>query len=179
MLIHFHSVCCLRMYLKIKKKGGGSQEVLNSLRKKSLSHVRLFATLWTVAHQAPLSMGFSRQEYWSGLPFPPPGDLFHPGIEPRSPALQADALLSESPGKIPINSLASFFYPFSKCGRGLGAETGLAWAPVPHPRVLADVTALLQGSWQPLLGTECHCRDQTSHPSTLCLMHFGSPGPLM
>ena len=47
---------------------------------------------WTVACQAPLSMGFSRQEYWSGLPFPSPGDLPDPGIEPRSPALQADDL---------------------------------------------------------------------------------------
>ena len=54
---------------------------------------------WTVAHQAPLSMGFSRQEYWSGLPCPPPGDLPDPGIEPRSPALQVDSLLFESPGK--------------------------------------------------------------------------------
>ena len=52
---------------------------------RSLSRVQLFATLWTVAHQAPLSMGFSRQEYWSGLPFPFPGDLPNPGIEPRSP----------------------------------------------------------------------------------------------
>ena len=66
---------------------------------KSLSHVLLFATLWTVAYQAPPSMGFSRQEYWSGLPFPPPGDLPDPGIEPRSPALQADTLTSEPPGK--------------------------------------------------------------------------------
>ena len=49
-----------------------------------LSHIRLFATLWTVAHQAPLSMGYSRQEYWKGLPFPTPGDLPHPGIEPTS-----------------------------------------------------------------------------------------------
>ena len=56
-----------------------------------------------VAHQAPLSTGFSRQEYWSGLPFPSPGDLPDPGIEPRSPALQADALTSEPPGK-PLNS---------------------------------------------------------------------------
>ena len=58
---------------------------------KSLSRVRLFATLWTVAYQAPPSMGFSRQECWSGLPFPSPGDLPDPGIEPVSPALQADA----------------------------------------------------------------------------------------
>ena len=55
-----------------------------------------FATPWTVAHQAPLSMGFSRQEYWSGLSFPPPGDLPDPGIKPGSPALQADSLQSES-----------------------------------------------------------------------------------
>ena len=48
------------------------------------SHVQLFATLWTVAHQAPLSLGFSRQEYWSGLPFPTPGDLLDPGIESLS-----------------------------------------------------------------------------------------------
>ena len=54
---------------------------------KSLSHVRLLSTSWTVAHQAPPSMGFSRQEYWSGLPFPSPGDLPNPGIEPRSPTL--------------------------------------------------------------------------------------------
>ena len=64
-----------------------------------LSRARLFATPWTVAHQAPLSMGFSRQEYWSGLPFPSPGDLPDPGAGPRSPALQADALTSEPPGK--------------------------------------------------------------------------------
>ena len=65
---------------------------------KSLSRVQLFATPWTVAHQAPPSMEFSRQEYWSGLPFPSPGDLPDPGTEPRSPALQADALPSEPPG---------------------------------------------------------------------------------
>ena len=66
---------------------------------KSLSHVWLFATPWMVAYQAPLSMEFSRQEYWSGLPFPSPGDLPNPGIEPGSPALQTDALPSEPPGK--------------------------------------------------------------------------------
>ena len=57
---------------------------------------------WTVAHQAPPSMGFSRQEYWSGLPFPSPGDLPDPGIEPRSPTLQADALTSAPPGKLAL-----------------------------------------------------------------------------
>ena len=60
-----------------------------------LSHVRLFAIPWTVALQAPLSVGFSRQEYSSGLPFPSPGQLLDPGIKPRFPTLQADSLLSE------------------------------------------------------------------------------------
>ena len=64
-----------------------------------LGRVRLFATLWTIAHQASLFMGFSRQEYQSGLPCAPPGDLPNPGIEPGSPALQADVLPSEPPGK--------------------------------------------------------------------------------
>ena len=70
-----------------------------------LSRVQLFATPWTVAYQAPPSMGFSRQQCLSGLPFPSPRDLPNPGIDPRSPTLQADALLSEPPGKpyvIPI-----------------------------------------------------------------------------
>ena len=65
----------------------------------SLSRVRLFATPWTVAHQALPSMGFSRKEYWSGLPFPSPGDLPNPEIKPGFPALQADALTCELPGK--------------------------------------------------------------------------------
>ena len=65
----------------------------------SLNRVQLFVTPWTVAHQAPLSVGFSRQEYWSGLPFLSPGNLPDPGIEPRSPALQADALPSKPQGK--------------------------------------------------------------------------------
>ena len=82
------------------------------MKVKLLSCVQPFATLWTVAHQVPPSMGFSRQEYWSGLPFPSPGDLpdpgnkpgsacnaGDPGNKPGSPALQADALPSESPGK--------------------------------------------------------------------------------
>ena len=66
---------------------------------KLLSPVQLFAIPWTVAYQAPPSMEFSRKEYWNGLPFSSPGDLPNPGIKPRSPALQADALLSELPGK--------------------------------------------------------------------------------
>ena len=74
----------------------------------SLSHVQLFATPWTVAYQSPLSMGFFRQEYWNELPFPFPGDLPDPEIEPGSPALQAVSLPTELQGKpikklIPIN----------------------------------------------------------------------------
>ena len=66
---------------------------------ESLSHAPLCATPWTVVRQAPLSMGFSSPEYWSGLPFPPPGDLPDSGIIPGSPALQTDYLSSEQPGK--------------------------------------------------------------------------------
>ena len=59
---------------------------------KRFSHVQLFGTLWTVARQPPLSMGFSRQEYWSELPFSALGDLPNPGIEPKTPALEVDSL---------------------------------------------------------------------------------------
>ena len=65
----------------------------------SLSSIQLFVTPWMVAHQAPLSMGFPRQEYWSRLPFPSQGDLPNPGIEPRPPTLQVDSLLYEPEGK--------------------------------------------------------------------------------
>ena len=70
------------------------------MKVKFLSRVQLFVTPWTGAYQAPPSMEFSNQEYWSGLPCPPPGDLPNPGIKPRSPILQADALPSEPPGKL-------------------------------------------------------------------------------
>ena len=102
---------------------------------KSFSHVRLFVTPWTVAYQAPPSMGFSRQEYWSGLPFPSPGDLPNPGIEPRSPTLAADALTSEPPGKpyskVPLkkekeimvmrDTCFSFHFVLAKCFVYLGS----------------------------------------------------------
>ena len=71
----------------------------DKVKVKLLSHVRLFATPWTITYQAPPSMGFSSQECWSGLPFLSLGDLPDPGIEPRSPALQADSLPSEPPWK--------------------------------------------------------------------------------
>ena len=69
--------------------------MIRKVKVKSFSRVRLFATPWTVAYQSPQSMGFSRQEYWSTLPFPSPGDLPNPGIKSASPALQADSLPSE------------------------------------------------------------------------------------
>ena len=69
------------------------------LKVKSLSHVRLFVTPWTVAYQAPLSMGFSRQGYWSGVLFPSPGHLPNPGIEPKPSTLQVDSLPPETAGK--------------------------------------------------------------------------------
>ena len=71
------------------------------MKVKSLIHVQLFVNTWTVALQALPSMEFSRHDCWSGLPFPSPGALPDPGIEPRSPELQADALLSEPPGVWP------------------------------------------------------------------------------
>ena len=85
LFLHQNHTLLIAMALKVKVK--------------LLSSVWLFATPWTVAYQAPHSMGFSRQEYWSGLPFPSPGHLSHPGIEPGSPTFQADALTSEPPGK--------------------------------------------------------------------------------
>ena len=79
------------------------------------SHVSLFPSLWTVARQAPLSMGFSRQEQWSGLPGPPPGDPPHPGTEPASPtspAFQVDSLPTEPPGKSEVFHIASCLFPW-------------------------------------------------------------------
>ena len=72
---------------------------------KSLIRVRLFETGWTVGHQAPLSMGFSRQECWSGLPFTSPGDLPNPGMEPMSPVLAGRFFTTEPTGKPPVTSL--------------------------------------------------------------------------
>ena len=85
----------LTIFISVKVKG------------KLLSLVQLFATPWTVAYQASPSLGFSRQEYWSAVPLPSPGDLPNPGIKPGSPALEADALTSEPPGKPLGNELSS------------------------------------------------------------------------
>ena len=88
-----------KVRLKLKYWRGEELVERVKVKVKSLSHVRLFATPWTVAYQAPPSMGFSRQEYWSGLPFPSSRDLPDPGIKLGSPAFQVDALTSEPPGK--------------------------------------------------------------------------------
>ena len=87
--------------------------VFFAMKVKSLSHVWLFVTPWTIAPQSPPSMGLSRQEYWSGLPFPSPGDLPNPGVELGSPALQADSLPSEPPGNpssLPYSAQRSHFH---------------------------------------------------------------------
>ena len=135
-----------------------------------LSHVRLFATLWTVAYQAPPSMGFFRQEYWSGLPFPSPGDLPDPGIEPGSPALQADALPSELPGKSSSslgNSNVQLRLAYS-CGSQMWLHQN-PWELIKHrllgpiPRV-SSVSAFLHSQamlmlldWEPLLHFHVGC----------------------
>ena len=125
----------------------------------SLSRVRLFATPQTVARQAPLSRGFSRHEYWSGLPFPSPGDLPDSRIEPRSPALQSDSLPTELQGKPASGgeegnppqakqplawpllgwwSLSSLVRSFFQEGERAGASPGLelslerAWSGAPY-----------------------------------------------
>ena len=76
-----------------------------------LSRVRLFVTPWTVAHQASLSMDFSRQKYWSGLLFPPPGDLPNPGIKPISPALAGRFFITEPPGKLVLIYRCMYLVP--------------------------------------------------------------------
>ena len=133
---------------------------------KLLSRVRLFVTPWTVAYQAPLSMGFPRQEYWSGLPCPPPGDLPNPGFERRSSSLQEDSLLSEPPGK-----------PCDLCGSGTAVSDSL-WphglhSPWNSPGQITGVVchALLQGIF-PTQGSKLHLLD-------LCIVgplsHLESP----
>ena len=101
---------------------------------KLLSRVRLFATPWTVAYQASLSMGFSRQEYWSGLPFPSPGDLPDPGIKPRSPALQA-ALPSEPKLLIKSSKVGTEFSEAEACYVPLCLEIQENYSFLLHPKL--------------------------------------------
>ena len=79
---------------------------------QSLSRVQLFSTTWTVAHQAPLSMGFSRQGYRSGLPCPPPGDLLDPGVKPMSPALTGRFFTTAPPRKPTYNQIHTHIHIF-------------------------------------------------------------------
>ena len=127
-------------------ENGFYSESINSKQKVLVSQLCL--TLWekerATAHQAPLSMGFFRQEYWSGLPFPSPGDLANSGIEPGSPTLQVDSLSSEPPGK-----------PYKKedpCRRKMGIQPLPIelTAPAPGSDTCTDTGALFCGSSSPV-----------------------------
>ena len=124
-----------------------------------LSRAGLFVTPWTVARQAPLSMGFSRQEYWSGLPFPSPGDLLDPGIEPRSPSLQADSLPPEPAGKPKIHEsesrsvVSKSLQPYGCTVHGILQARKLQWVAFPFsrgsskPRVQTQVSCIAGGAF--------------------------------
>ena len=118
----------------------------------SLSHIWLFATPWTVAHQTPLSMGFPRQESWSGLPYPSPGDLPNPGIEPGSLALQADSLPSEPLGK-------PLMYTFIQQPMNSSYSTGL------KPNLFSPPTLLPTS----VIGTTLPCARMRAHTHTHCM----------
>ena len=123
-----------------------------STKWQSLSHVWLFVTPWPIVCQAPLSLGFSRQEYWSGLPFPPPGDVLNPGIKPWSPALQADSLPSEPVGNSWVAPKFSKSLPeqasFLCTRQGLACLPSQYWA---HPmQLLDDKFVTCQGYSSPL-----------------------------
>ena len=117
---------------------------------KSLRRVQLFVTPWTVDYQAPPSMGFSRQEYWSGLPFPSPGDLPDPGIKSGSPSLQADTLLSEPPGKpssakywqLNLQKFPGFCYAFHHLSETILTEAHITLLQSVHQRLLSSVLFL-------------------------------------
>ena len=109
-------------------------------------------TLWAVAHQAPLSMEFPRQEYWSGLPFPSPGDLLDPGIKPWSPALQADSFLTEAPGR-----KGGGFIQFSNVEEGsisLTLPDCLSWTSVLSGPQTGNYTIIPLGSQASRFGLE-------------------------
>ena len=112
--LHHPTDSCLKRDKVMLTNQHNVRRTFSLLRKKekklkSFSHVRLLAAPWTVARQTPPSIEFSRQDYWSGLPFPSPGDLPDPGIEPRYSAMQAVALPSEPPGK-PFSLLTHIKY---------------------------------------------------------------------
>ena len=107
----------------------------------TLSHVRLFATPWIVAGQAPLPWGFSRQEYWNRLPCPRPGDLPNQGIKPRSPTVQADSLPAEPPGKPKNTGVVA--YPFSRGSSRLRNRTRVSCIAGRFFTIWATIEALI------------------------------------
>ena len=118
----------------------------------SLTHVWLFVTPWTVAHSAPLSMGFPKQEYWSGLPFSSPGDLHHPEIEFGSPTLQVDSLPTEPPGKptlMPAAAAAkSLQLCLTLCNSIDGSPPGSPIPGILQARVLKWVAISFSNAWK-------------------------------
>ena len=107
--ISFPMMLSLSVTYQENKSSSQLHSEVKSMRAQLLSHIQLFTTLWTIAHQTPLSMVPPRQEYWSGLPCPPPGDLSNPGIEPVSPTSPASAgrfFTIEPPGKPLVGTLA-------------------------------------------------------------------------
>ena len=105
------------------------------MRAQWLSYILLFATPWTVARLAPLSMGFPRQEYWSGLPFPSPGDLPDPGIEPESPPLQVGSLLLSRQGSPRKLATLPQVFGGERGGCGLGQDLWVLSPASPLPGV--------------------------------------------
>ena len=130
------------MLFSLRCSAKGFRYIYTSEPVKLISRIQLFVIPWTVAYQAPPSMEFSRQEYWSGLPCLSPGGLPDPGIEPRSPTLQADALLSELPGK-PIythtHSFPDFFsiIAYYKILNIISCDIWLSMLYITHSSVLA------------------------------------------
>ena len=137
-----------------------------SVKVKLLSRVWLFATPWTVAHQASPSMGFSRQEYWSGLPFPSPGDLPYPGTEPRSPTLEADTLTSEPPGK---PWCLNYNYSVSK------AKEGFASGSVVKNLLAIQETWFLSLGWEDPLEEEMATQSSIRSGEILWMEESGGP----
>ena len=113
------------------------------MKVKSLSRVLLFVTPWTVAYQAPPSMGFSRQEYWSGLPFPSPGAFPDPGIEPWSPTFQADALTSDIPAcKVVSDSATPWTSLPGSSVHGISQARILEWVAISFPKVCTKLDTI-------------------------------------
>ena len=166
----------LRIYPKLRSWGelgpGTPKWVLQCIHPQSLSHVQLFVTPWTVAHLASLSMGLSQQECWSELPFPPPGDLSNPGIEPQSPAIPAMSggfFTTEPPGKIGYS--ASVQFSRSVVSDSLwphGSQHARPTCPSPTPRVHSNSCPLSQ--WcHPAISSSVvpfsSCPHPSQHPS--------------